>query len=77
MTATVAEKSQFLDKEALKIAFLDLLKTDKAFALEISQIFSHQTNKIELMDIDEEDPEFDALARRNFDRYEKTFKALA
>ncbi len=77
MTATAVQNNQLLDKESLKIAFLDLLKTDKSFAYEISQFFLRQSEKVEIMDIDEEDPEFDALTQRNFERYEKTFKALA
>lgn len=75
--AAIVDKQQIIDKEELKVAFLELLKTDKAFANEISAFFQSNNTKNEPIDIDDEDSEFDALVRKNFDRYEKTFKALA
>jgi hypothetical protein len=76
MTAVV-EKNQTIDKQMLKEALLELMLEDKAFFQQISQIVLEENKKAEILDIDVEDQEFDALTRRNFDRYEKTFKALA
>jgi hypothetical protein len=77
MTATVAEKSQFLDKEALKIAFLDLLKTDKAFAFEISQIFSEKNIQEAPIRKTISNEELIKGVREDFAKYEETFKILA
>ncbi len=75
MTTTI-EKTQVIDKQALKAAILELIVEDKEFALQISKLVEEASNPVTI-DIDDEDLEFDAIARRNFERYDKTFKALA
>jgi hypothetical protein len=77
MTA-ILEKNQIIDKQMLKDAILELMREDKTFFKKVAQIVMDQQDKeLSIQDTDDEDTKFEAFSRRNFDRYEKTFKALA